>query len=501
MVITEALTALRDYVYPPHCQRQAATRFIFVGPALLLILHSALLFHPPRRGPSWLIRNNAQAMRVALTIPIVVYCAHVTLAFHSGDINLLGYTGQSTNFVVAIFGLQAVFKSLEIAILTERPRLAHSDQRQEGSSDAHSASSAISTQGGTRPPHPFFFPHTCIPLFVDFAGSLRGPGWEWGVASLAGYGMPKGKSPPKTLRDPATVAFLKSRLLTVLLCCATVDFVDNIASLPATYASFDAYPSVLAPVNPLKAVSAWRRAIVQAALVLFIGAGVVAPIQGGFALMSLISTLISPQTQTWWDPLPFNNPLHATSLQRLWAVHWHALFRRTWYVFGYLPAAKITQKLGLSKPASRDVAVFAVFLLSGLFHEIGQHGMRRSSALDLRTGDFLDRTLLRDESGQCYPLNNATKGFGAQGFALTRFFLSQAVGLALEKYYTRWMGRGVGGWQGRIWTAAFVGLTGRAAFASSIQHGFMEGIAGTKTTRSLANGLVQLLLRYVGGVQ
>ncbi|CAO1628131.1 unnamed protein product [Parajaminaea phylloscopi] len=469
-----------------HCRRHPVGDAIFMWPWVPLVLQSALLFHTPTRGPRWLLKDNARPLRAALAALVVPLLLHIALSFRNGDIKMLGYDGNSANFVIAVFALDLAFKAIEFGLVAHRPRLAHADAQ----------------AGGARPPQPFYFPHTKVPLFLEYVFSLRGAGWEWGVPSHAAYGLPKGKSPPTTRADPRTVAYIRARLRTILICLVLGDLVNNAVTSPTYLAAFDAYPHPLTAVNPLDASpSPQRRIATQGVLVLLLGAAVYAPIQGTFAFLSILSTLVSPATQTWWDPLPFDNPLFADSLTSLWGQRWHALFRRPWYFVGYLPASKLARAAGLGKAASRSLAVLATFLVSGLTHELGLHSLRRSRVLDAATGRVVNLTDAVQPDGSCYPLDATAPGWGAHRYATLFFFASQGVLLVVEQCFQMATGRKVGGTLGRVWLVLGIALTVRPMLRSWLMHEFVDGIQRSPLTRGLAHALVKAVVRVVGGVE
>lgn len=493
---------------PDHCHRHLAGDTIFFWPWLPLVLQSALLFHTPSKGPRWLLANSAWRLRLLLTSSFAPLYLHIALGYRNYNVRILGYEGNSANFVIAVFALSLAYKSIELGVLRERPRLAHSDQSEAAQAIARQAGGSESPQRSqasvdiARPPQPFYFPHTPVPLFLEHVFSLRGVGWEWGVPSKAAYGLPKDKAPPTSRSGPRTVAFLKSRLATVALCAVMADITDNIATHPSYLASFDAYPHAIIPANPLAAcTSKLRRLTAEGIFAVTVGAAVYAPIQGVYAFLSILSTLISPKTQTSWDPLPFDWPIKADSLRSLWSDRWHALFRRTWYICGYLPASKISLKVGLSKSVSRNVAVFATFLVSGLTHEIGLHSMRRSSVVDAVSGRIIDRTNEEWTPGQCYPVDETASGFGFDRFVSTRFFLMQAVLLFAEQTFKRVTGRKVSGWPGRIWVVLSLALTLRGMLRAWLMHGFVDGIRTSPLARPVAQWFVHGVLRFVAGVE
>ncbi|PWN29550.1 hypothetical protein BDZ90DRAFT_113427 [Jaminaea rosea] len=290
------MTWLSDFIAPSHCERRVPPYAILIVPYIVPLLQSWLLFHAPvahKCIPRWALRHHAQTLRLALLPVQILLCLHISFA----------YSGWGLTFVFAV-ALSLAAKSIAAATRRQPPSLAHADEAKG------------------RPARLFYFPHTKLPLFVDYVTSWRGAGWESGIHSEAGYGRPdsKGdhKSPPQTLTDPRTIAFLISRLKTFLCSAGLVAFALEVMRHPLFAAVFDAHPSILSPVNPLSSISPTRRVLVQTLFLLAQGISIPHPIQATFSLLSIISTLISPQTQTWWTPLPFDSPHLSTSLHDFW---------------------------------------------------------------------------------------------------------------------------------------------------------------------------------------
>ncbi|OAV92419.1 hypothetical protein PTTG_06137 [Puccinia triticina 1-1 BBBD Race 1] len=76
----------------------------------------------------------------------------------------------------------------------------------------------------------------------------------------------------------------------------------------------------------------------------------------------------------WFDPrlyTPiFQSPHTAKSLNELWSKGWHQFLRADLIFFGARPAISLARKAGLSKTAQKICSLFAVFILSGILHEI-----------------------------------------------------------------------------------------------------------------------------------
>lgn len=494
------LQPLIDFTFPPHCLRRPAHFGIFAYPWPILFLQSYLLLHAPSRSSNPCLDKHARLIRMLLVLPEVILCLHMGYAYRFYHVRNFVYNEQDLSFVSAIFALHAISKTLWLAYPTTQPALAKSydkvrdgdDKNADGNQD--DTNKTVTSQ---RLPRPAYFPHTRIPLFIDLVTNLRGLGWDWGIRSKAGYGS----LPPMTLPDPRTKSFLKSRLRICVYCYFTCDFGDNMATRRHFLAAFD-YPSGgLQEWSPPFAKSSFTIILVQMMLTILAGIVVLAPIQGVFSFLSIVSTLISPKTQTWWDPLPFDSPYFATSLEELWGKRWHALFRRDWTSCGYYPAKRLAKIIGLGKDVSRLVAVFATFALSGLYHEAGQFAMRRSTAVDFAAKKTIDLHESRGPQGQCLDLSPGSTGFGAQGFVTLRFFLLQAVALFVEMTWRRVTGSKVASWWGWLWMVSWLGFWGRDVIKVWIHHGFVDGVGKTILTEKLAEMLVEGVVKIGNTMQ
>jgi len=76
----------------------------------------------------------------------------------------------------------------------------------------------------------------------------------------------------------------------------------------------------------------------------------------------------------WFDPrlytIIFQSPHTVSSLNELWSKAWHQFLRADLIFFGARPAISLARKAGLSKTAQKISALFAVFILSGILHEL-----------------------------------------------------------------------------------------------------------------------------------
>lgn len=533
-----------SFLHPPHCQRIPLSLYnpypwSFLWP--LILLQTYLLFNFPSASPSKnpLLANHARPLRLLLLIPETILCCRVAFAyrFHrpQGAVppswRIVGE--KDFDFVAGVMAAFCWARALEFAILKDRPvldmgerwdfRLGAEKKKKQQLEGQKEAERVDKINGPTKvngsamqlrkrktevPPVPdhqevvsdqsriLYFPNTSIPLWLDVAANIRGLGWTWGIASPASGPEPV----PSSLSDPQTLRFLGSRLWTCLSLATFIHFAHAVIASPLFSAAFDHPVGSLA--SQTYASSRLATAFVQAIFCLLLGAMVLAPIQGVFAILSIISVLLAPKTQYWWEPLPFDSPFSSTSLKELWGERWHALFRRAWYICGYRPAELLAQQAGLGKKGARMVAVINTFLMSGLFHEFGLHVMRSSTA---GTAATVAASLRGDV---CPPLDSHAQGFGADSFRTTRFFLTQALGLIFESLLfplilrlfpsaarnkpRSWQ------WLAWLWVLIWSGLTGRGVVQTWIWHGFLDDIstpARTFLSMKLARYFLDLVLR------
>ncbi|PWN19705.1 hypothetical protein BCV69DRAFT_283810 [Microstroma glucosiphilum] len=535
------LSAFLSFIHPPHCQRiplfiNNPYPWSWLWP--IVLLQTYLLFNvPSSKNP--LLANHARPIRLLLLIPETILCCHVAFAYRfqrpdeavPPSWRIVGE--RDFDFVCGVMAAYCWAKSLEFAIAKERPMLDEGKRwdfnlgvekkkkKEEGASgqteNTDKTNGAAKVNGSamqlrkrktdvpTIPDpqevvsdaaHILYFPNTSIPLWLDVATNLRGLGWKWGIASPASGPAPV----PATLRHPQTMRFLLSRLWTCLSLGTFLHFSHGVIVKPLYIAAYD-HPAGSLASQPY--ASSWiATTFVQGVFTLLLGSMVLAPIQGVFSLLSIISVLVAPKTQYWWEPLPFNDPFQSTSLKELWGERWHALFRRAWYICGYRPAELLAQRAGVGKKGTRMVAVLNTFLMSGIFHEFGLHVMRTSTA-----GSAV--TLAASLRGEvCPPLDSRSQGFGANSFSTTRFFLTQAVGLILEsvlyplivRLFPSAAREKRRGWQwlAWIWVLVWCAVTGRGVVQTWIWHGFVDDVstpAPTFLSGTLAGRFVALVVR------
>ncbi|GAA5931719.1 hypothetical protein JCM1841_003399 [Sporobolomyces salmonicolor] len=137
----------------------------------------------------------------------------------------------------------------------------------------------------------------------------------------------------------------------------------------------------------------------------------------GYSTFSFFGALVLPRV-----PFPSLNTLNpffqADSVRTFWTSGWHDIFFVDFTLLIYGPVARLTK--------SRAVALVATFTYSGVLHAISLDAM----------------------------------GTGAEWMKMVGLFAAQGVGIVLEELWTRWTGRKVRGWKGRVWALLWVGASG-----------------------------------------
>ncbi|KAA1063919.1 hypothetical protein PGT21_007539 [Puccinia graminis f. sp. tritici] len=135
----------------------------------------------------------------------------------------------------------------------------------------------------------------------------------------------------------------------------------------------------------------------------------------------------------WLDPrlytVIFQSPHTVSSLNELWSKGWHQFLRADLIFFGARPAISIAKKAGLSKNAQKICSLFAVFILSGILHEIY---VLSSVSTKISLTSYLRET-----------------PFPGTFF----FFMIQPLGILVEPLIIPWIPKLVGG--GTLWVWLF----------------------------------------------
>lgn len=452
-------------------------------PMLSLFLLSAILLHTPRhpsptRGKlsALLLRNHARPLRLILLVLHIVQTMHAAYGhyFENPPIPLHDEPGEvhepnMYNFTVGSLGALVIGKGIELATLERAPRLVFSDPEEEaveGSSDhgKHNQhdqcvnktpldSSRIKT--GRRPPRPFFFPHTWVPLCIDLATNCSGFGWEWCNAKLskAGYAT---VVPPRHRFDRQGLRWLATRTFLMVVQLILFYLTALMISQPRFLAAFDQLPKDDGLYSEPYRSSRLATGFIRGLLAIISGSiGIATIMEMEFCAASIVHFLLDPRAMVYWDVLPFGNFLASTSLHQVWGKEWHGMMRRVWYFVAYRPTFYVTRRvLRLPRGIAASLAVMALFGLSGISHEIGLFNMRQGvdGHAPLLPPDTAMFTLRRMRLPDCSPIDPKRRGFGANNFSNTKFFVSQGVGILLERAFTLFTHKKVGGMMGWLWT-------------------------------------------------
>ena len=148
-------------------------------------------------------------------------------------------------------------------------------------------------------------------------------------------------------------------------------------------------------------------------------------LEGCNFMIGFITVVFFGAKPSSWPPI-FDRPWASTSLHRFWAEGWHQFWRRGFIASGGLPLQSLFF-------GSRTAFVFGTFLASAIFHDWGFY---------------------------CF-LPDARR----PGWPVYVFFLSQTIGLAMERWWRKVTGKRVGGWSGRAWTMLWILGFGQPASA------------------------------------
>ncbi|KAH9452557.1 hypothetical protein MJO28_008532 [Puccinia striiformis f. sp. tritici] len=125
----------------------------------------------------------------------------------------------------------------------------------------------------------------------------------------------------------------------------------------------------------------------------------------------------------------FQSPHTVKSLNELWSKGWHQFLRADLVFFGARPVISLAKKAGLSKNAQKLCSLFAVFIMSGVLHEI-----YILSAISTKISLW--------------------KYLSANPFPGTMFFfVIQPIGILVEPYIIPLIPKIIGG--GSVWVWAF----------------------------------------------
>ena len=230
---------------------------------------------------------------------------------------------------------------------------------------------------------------------IEVISQPRWIGWKDG----------EGNTHPKSTHSLNKSSFIKSTIFLLLRNLLLIDLFDNLLR---------AFPDISSPFGGSMFYShlpPLQRYTVSTVIQLIYGSCTVLGIINTSLWMSIIGVGLLGQSPAAWPPL-MDNPWASTSLHELWSKRWHQMMRRNAIVAGGIPGQWVAGRAGL---------VLGVFIVSGLYHDIGTYTLP-----------------------------------GPMNLRPTLFFTLQGVGVLLEDLYRKVTGRRVGGLVGRAWTYLFV---------------------------------------------
>ncbi|KAN0065413.1 hypothetical protein ACQY0O_001249 [Thecaphora frezii] len=429
--------------------------FLLPLPLLLLQVHLWARYDPTKTLP----------LRVAL-IPPIVWLAIPTAFSRYFDLDGSGQVrgqAQNFNFAAGVYSFYVILRALEWGTRRTRPRLKRAASRQAASANGiakqnghHANAGRDAKRDRTKQdePLPLLFPGTWTPIELDLLQNMRGIGWE--------SGTPKG--PPAL---PVRQHTYGDRLGWALA---------RLPGLIGTYTALDALAVVVRDqrvfphIATVPGTSIWTappglfRGAGPYVLTAVFGSMVYLVIQSHQALLSIVAVLCLGDLPSRWYPLMFDAPARATSVQDLWSVRWHHLFRQPFLHVGFVPARWLVKPL-LGTKVARAAGVMAVFALSALMHDYGQANMVADSQWRMtQTGVF---------------------------------FLLQGVAVLLEQAWQDVTGRRVRGFYGWIWTMGFLILTGTMPTDEWTRRGLaLSWVFTPKYTRPVVDRLVNLAVTF-----
>ena len=245
--------------------------------------------------------------------------------------------------------------------------------------------------------------YTALWNALDLMVNTRGIGWNW----------PRGLVVPKpTFETDSRIVFVllsAARLALYALGFDTCIQVIRRVS-PTTFGSLDGgslFDHTLPPHLELS------RAVFVSFLAVWM---TYFAIQWTYQLFAIVFTIVFQQRPSQWPPL-FDDPWLSTSLTELWGRRWHQMMRELLVTLGLRPFGYLFGRLG---------GLIGAFLVSGVFHDI-----------ELRAF-----------------------GRGGNTLVVVGFWVMSSVGVVLERLWTRWTGRRVGGVWGWMWTFGWLAVWG-----------------------------------------
>ncbi|KAL4071669.1 hypothetical protein V8B97DRAFT_419707 [Scleroderma yunnanense] len=246
---------------------------------------------------------------------------------------------------------------------------------------------------------PTSIPMACWNAF-DLLFNVRGIGWNWSK------GIPV---PRSSVQSQSRPWFLLSAITRVAFMAVVLDVFTE-----ATRSHFpNSDPRGIDTIfdHSLPPISRYFRVFRLVYLALW---QAYFTIEWGYQLLSVVGVVAFYQHPSQWPPL-FDKPWSSTSLSDLWGRRWHQMLRHFTVALGGTPLAYFLGRPGY---------VLGTFLLSGAIHYI----------------EF-----------------RAT-GCGGNSTIEAAFFVMNAIGVLLERAWSKMRGHRIGGVYGWIWTFSWLTL-------------------------------------------
>lgn len=257
---------------------------------------------------------------------------------------------------------------------------------------------------------------------VDYVAFLlispRGPAFEL-LLSLRGLNLDYGRTiviPPET-RPIKRGPFLRATLLRLLTAFLSLDLIDTLWKTAAPF-SRPGGGSIF-DLN----LSWYTCYTLSTVYHISTGLLIINAFEFAYYICTLVGVGLFRQPPSTWPPI-FFNPFASECLQEFWAIRWHQMLRRTFFVFGGILGNWMGRRfLG----GRKDIGLlFGTFFASGLYHEI--------------------------------PFFALGRGWD---WRMMSFFVAQAVFVCMEKLWKEFTGRPVSGIYGRIWVFLTVVVFGQ----------------------------------------
>ncbi|MCO5588331.1 hypothetical protein L7F22_042286 [Adiantum nelumboides] len=429
-VKTEAIESFFSTFLPLPDERQsftAKTAPIFLLPPLLLIIASYIRLRHPNLSLYW------RAAFAIVGVPVIFRSCLSNYVDTTLSYRTLNFSSEMFCFVSGVAAYVFVMLFVELLLMGKEEDYDVNGAKNFELDHTKREITSLVRDGFTLQ-RPRCFPGTNVPLVLDILASLRGLGY--------GRGIDQGDLPYKAGYDALTKSQLLAKGSTYearkikwnackkaarifVVCYLILDFIE----------SFYRRPEILTDDckhGPCSIGESKKGRLGSAGpmiLTALLGTYVVCVMQTVSSLVYLCALLPTrpsqiPITISRYEPLPFAHPHFSDSLRAMWGIHWHGFFRRFFLIFGYYPIRNLITTVGLPRKVGTAFGVLATFLISGLMHEMCLEAI-------------LPKFKVWDVDGaKIGRIRTSERGFGAQNFRSTQFFLIQGIGIIFEDIFT-----------------------------------------------------------------